>query len=295
MTVGYHQSVLLKEAISYLDVKPGKNYIDATLGGGGHSLAIKQMGGEVLGIDQDPEALEYVQKTHPELTLLRQGSFEKIAQFAREVGFEKVAGVLFDLGVSSHQLEAGYRGFSFREDAPLDMRMNPDMGVTAADLLNALSERELEGIFKNYGEEMFARKIANRIVASRLNNKIETTKKLAELIEHTVGFNPKARIHPATRVFQALRIAVNDELNSLNTALPEAVELLDSGGRLVVISFHSLEDRIVKNYFKREEDANVLEILTKKPLEPTEREVRENPRARSAKLRAAMKKSDGKL
>lgn len=305
----YHTSVLLQEALAFLDIKPGKKYIDATLGGGGHTREILALGGEVLGIDQDPEALEYVlgNTKSPKLTLV-QGSFEFLLEIAQRNKFLNCAGVLFDLGVSSHQLETASRGFSFRESGPLDMRMNPDLGVQAKDLVAALTEKELEELFTKYGEERWAKKIAQKIVNSRLSTPIQTTSELASLIEQTVGFPtspPRLRsglrgagassprtsrvIHPATRVFQALRIAVNDEINSLKTALPQALAILGPKGRLVVISFHSLEDRIVKNFFREEESKGTLEILTVKPLEASGEETETNPRSRSAKLRAAAK------
>ena len=266
----YHIPVLLREVLEALNVKPGKKYIDCTYGGGGHSRAIKEAGGIVLGIDQDLEAHAQVHE-----------NFAHLKKIAEKAGFEKVAGILFDLGVSSHQLEADYRGFSFNKAGNLDMRMDQtNQTVTALDLIRAGSEKELAKIFKEFGEENFAGPIAREIKKS----KIETTDDLAKAIlrvRHT-----KDRTHPATRVFQALRIAVNDEIASLEVALPQAVDLLESGGRLAVISFHSLEDRIVKNFMK---DNKNLKVITDKPIMASEKEVLENPRSRSGKLRIAWK------
>ncbi len=290
MSNDFHTSVLLQEVLAFLDIKPSQKYLDATLGGGGHTREILKLGGKVLGIDQDPEALDFVREsfTDSNLTLV-QGSFEHLFDIATQNGFDGCDGILFDLGVSSHQLESGGRGFSFRKDSPLDMRMNPDLGVRAQDLIAALTQKELEELFTKYGEESWAKKIARNIVEHRLHTPIETTTQLAQLIEQTVGFNPKSHIHPATRVFQALRIAVNDEINSLKAALPQALEILKNEGTIVVISFHSLEDRVVKNFFKEEENIGRVQILTEKPLEPSEEEIQRNPRSRSAKLRAARK------
>ena len=280
----FHTSVLLQEVIEGLNVKPGKKYIDATLGGGGHGVEIVKRGGKVLGIDTDEEAIEHVKKILSEkdnITLVR-GNFRDIGEIARAHGFEKVAGVLFDLGVSSHQLTAKERGFSFQKDGPLDMRMHPKEGfATAADLVNGLYEHELTSLFEKYGEDRMARRIARAICVAREVARIETTAELARIIERVVGrrvFGGKKSIHPATKVFQALRIAVNDELGSLEAALPKAVELLDDKGRIAVISFHSLEDRIVKNFFREHS-------LAKKPIAPTDEEIARNPKARSGKLR----------
>lgn len=287
---GFHKPVLLKEAIEFLNVKPGKKYIDATVGGGGHTAAILRKGGTVLGIDTDPEAVRFAKEfLAAEVSIFNsqfsivQGNFKDIEKIAKENKFFPVAGVLYDLGLSSYQLEQSGRGFSFQKEEPLDMRADPDLKVTAADLIHGLSENELYKLFKKFGEEQRARAIARVVVQQRAVSPIRTSKELADLI---TGYSGGRRIHPATRVFQALRIAVNDELNSLESSLPQALELLEPKGRLVVISFHSLEDRIVKRAF-----SNFLEgiILTKKPVTPTSREVLQNPRARSAKLRAIEK------
>ena len=256
----YHIPVLLKEVLEALEIKPGEKYIDCTYGGGGHFRGIQKAGGIVLGIDQDPEAKAPVQ-----------GNFAHLKEIALQAGFDQVAGILFDLGVSSHQLEMDYRGFSFNKEAKLDMRMDQTAGLTAADLINAGSEKELANLFFKYGEERESRKIAKAIV---LNRPIETTNDLAEIILKVSHRSRNDRTHPATRVFQALRIAVNDELASLEEALPQALELLKPGGKLTVISFHSLEDRIVKNFMKKS-------LLIRPSLE----EIKINPRARSGKLR----------
>ncbi len=289
----YHVPVLLNEVLEYLAVKPGEKYIDCTLGGGGHTAGILKAGGIVLAIDQDEEALRYAQgKLQFEISNfklnLRKANFAHLKEIATEAGFIQVTGILMDLGVSSHQLETDYRGFSFNKDSKLDMRMDPvTQTVTAADLVNAGGEKELAHLFWKFGEERAARAIAKRIVEERKKKKIETTDELAKIIlsarKRTVG----DRTHPATRVFQALRIAVNSELDSLEAALPQAVELLKPGGKLAIISFHSLEDRIVKNFFKIHTDW--LRIITDKPIEPTEEETERNPRARSGKLRVAEK------
>lgn len=291
--MAFHRSVLLDEVLSYLDVQKGQRYVDATLGGGGHSKLIIDQGGEVLGIDVDPEALAY---SHQELKAgFRgvQGNFAHLKEICEQQQWTQVDGVLFDLGVSSHQFDTPERGFSFRSDSLLDMRMEPTLGVTARDLINALSEKELTHLFQKYGEERYAHRIAKKIVTSRVLKTIETTRELASLIEQTLGFNPAQRgkrpIHPATRVFQSLRIVVNSELDSLEAALPQALEILHPGGKIVVISFHSLEDRIVKVFMREQAQLRKLTILTQKPVEASDAEVAQNPRSRSAKLRAAKK------
>ena len=294
----YHIPALLNETVKALDIKPKHKYIDATLGGGGHSVEIVKKGGILLGIDQDPEAVSYASErlknaqACPDLLppKLVQSNFAEIDKVAKEFGFEKVAGILFDLGVSSHQLETSNRGFSFNQEGPLDMRMNPNLSVTAKDLVNGLNEGELAELFWKLGEEKFSRRFAKAICQARLNKPIETCNDLSQIILQEVSPRGRfARIHPATRVFQALRIAVNDELNSLKIALPKAVELLGSQGRIVVLSFHSLEDGIVKRFFIDQKEKGILKIISKSPITPTKEEVRLNPRARSAKLRVAEK------
>lgn len=287
----YHLPVLLKEVLYYLDVKPGGKYIDGTLGGGGHTRAILEAGGVVLGIDQDQDAIDYVQKnqipnSHAHL-ILRRGNFAHLQEIASEARFLQPDGILFDLGVSSHQLETPERGFSFNRPGPLDMRMDQTLPVTAADLINAATEKELANLFWKYGEERASRKIAAAIVAFRRHRKITTADELAGIIVRVRGRTAGDRMHPATRVFQALRIAVNSELDNLQSAIVQAEDLLGKGGRLVVISFHSLEDRIVKNCFQAQRKS--WEVITKKPVMASQKEVEINPKARSAKLRAGQK------
>ncbi len=286
----YHIPALLQETVDGLNIKPGKKYIDATLGGGGHTKEILSRGGVVLGIDLDPEAIENANLTlKTEHLKPAQGNFAHLKEIAEENGFTEVAGILFDLGVSSHQLEKAERGFSFNTDAPLDMRMDPSLAVSAADLVNGLTEKELYELFIKYAEEFHSRAIAHALVRARTLKPIKTCNQLAEIIVRARGKGRGERTHPATRVFQALRMAVNDELNNLKNALPQALELLDKNGRLAVLSFHSLEDRIVKNFFKEEKQKGFLNILTEKPIVPKEEETERNPRARSAKLRIAEK------
>lgn len=307
---GFHQPVLLKEVVKYLLIKPGEKYIDATVGGGGHAKAILKLKGRVLGIDCDPEAIEAARKNLSTacptswqlvqgkamcrlvrgkvMCRLVHGNFARLKKIAQENDFFEVAGILFDLGVSAHQLETSRRGFSFNLDGPLDMRMDPSLKVTAADLVNGLNKGELEKLFSKLGEEPEARWIATVVCQAREMRRIETTKQLAEIIiqaKRQKGF----QIHPATRCFQALRIAVNDELNNLKKALFQALTLLKPRGRLVVISFHSGEDRIVKRFLKEAKENNQMEILTVKPVRPSQEEKTQNPRSRSAKLRVGEK------
>lgn len=287
MENNYHISVLKDEVLSALGVKPGRLYIDATLGGGGHTIAILERGGKALGIDVDEDAVTYVRQRAKEggftenLKIVK-GNFSDIESIAQKNDFEKVSGILFDLGVSSHQLDTPERGFSFRREGPLDMRMSQKLTVTARDLVNGLNKKELVTLFERLGEEYRAREIAERIVQSRKKQPIETTSQLASLVGDGMGYSP---IDPSTKVFQALRIAVNDELNNLRVGLNESIRLLEKKGKLVVISFHSLEDRIVKETFKNFSEAKLGIPLTNKPIVPREKEKQENPRSRSAKLR----------
>ena len=282
----FHESVLYKEVLEGLNVKPGEIYVDATLGGGGHAKGILDLGGKVIGIDTDLDAINFVKKTIKSKDLsLEEGNFAELDAVLKRHNISKVSGVLFDLGASSYQLSKEERGFSFRASAHLDMRMNPEQTVTAADLVNGLNEGELYELFTKYGEERNARRIARAVVRSRLKERIKTTLQLASIIEASVG-RSKQKIHPATRVFLALRVAVNDELNNLKKVLPKAERLLKHKGRLAVISFHSLEDRIVKNFIK--ESKQLLEV-NEKPIVPTREELEKNIRARSAKLRIAEK------
>lgn len=291
----YHESVLKDEVDTFLSVTPSEKYIDTTLGGGGHAERILELGGIALGIDIDQDAIDYVEKKFKvkssklkiweRLTLVR-GNFRDIDTIAKEYGFTEVAGILFDLGVSSHQFDTGERGFSFLKDSELDMRMDKSGSfgeVKAKDLINGLRQNELADLIYRFGEEYFSRHIAQEIVKARAKKPIETTRELARIIEQK--YPKKGEIHPATKVFQALRIAVNDELASLEEALPKAVELLQENGRLLVISFHSLEDRIVKDTFKQFEKKGIGRIITKKPIGATDEEIKCNRRSRSAKLR----------
>lgn len=296
-----HLSVLLAEAIAALQIRPGGRYVDGTVGLGGHSEAILEAGGGLLGLDADPDALRLASarlERFGSRVILVNANFSTLSAVASEHGLTSVDGVLFDLGVSSLQLSAEGRGFSFQSDAPLDMRFSPAQPVTAADLVNTASEAELATILYGYGEERHGRRIARAIVARR---PLRTTGELAKVVIDTIG-SWAGGIHPATRTFQGLRIAVNAELTALTSGLEQATDLLAPGGRLVVISFHSLEDRIVKNFFRdaaREcicpprlpvcvcSHSARLKVLTSKPIGPTTQETAANPRSRSAKMRVA--------
>ena len=286
----YHIPVMLSETLEHLNIQKDHWYVDCNLGGGGHTTGILEAGGNVLGIDLDPDAIWEVTKTldkyiKEDRLRLSQTNFMNIADAVRNREIPKVSGVLFDLGVSTHQLEEAERGFSFNADAPLDMRMDYSKGASAKDLINGLYEKELAELFLKLGEENWSKPIAKAIVKYREKKLIESTNELAQIILSVRRRSPSDRTHPATRIFQALRIAVNDELNSLKEALPAAFGVLEKGGRIVVISFHSLEDRIVKNYFRELEEQKLGKVLTDKPIETSEREATENPRSRSAKLR----------
>jgi 16S rRNA (cytosine1402-N4)-methyltransferase len=286
-----HTPVLPEETIEALAVQPGGRYIDCTLGGGGHAAAILERsspGGQLLGIDADPEAIKLARsrlEAYSGSTMLVNQNFINLKAICNKYHFFPVHGILFDLGLSSLQLNGNDRGFSFRHDAPLDMRLNPRQQVTAADIVNTLSEVELARLIKTFGEEGRSGRIARYIVQQR---PVKTTFELAEIVEQATG-GRRGRIHPATRTFLALRIAVNQELDHLKSALEQAVDLLGLGGRLVVISYHSLEDRIVKQFTHQEasgENAR-LKLINKKVITPSLAEIHFNPRSRSAKLRAA--------
>lgn len=250
-----HKPVLLAEVINNLNVRPGKTYLDCTIGSGGHSREIKRLGGKVYGLDVDPEALIRIKEMGFNT---KNKNFKDLKITADEWGLRQAAGILFDLGLSTEQVESIERGFSWQTDGPLDMRADPELKVTAADLLNGLGRKELAKLLTVYGEEPKAMAIAKAIVSKR------PLKTIGQLTEILAKVKRQNRSHnPATLVFQALRIAVNDELNNLKAVLPQAVELLESGGRLAVISFHSLEDRIVKNFMRDNKD---LKIITKKPI-----------------------------
>jgi 16S rRNA (cytosine1402-N4)-methyltransferase len=298
-----HQPVLLAEILDGLRVRPDHDYIDCTIGAGGHSLAILATngpGGRLLGFDADPGALEVARARlaafGPRVELVHT-NFRHLQIIAQEHGFVKVAGIMLDLGVSSLQLDQSHRGFSFQHDAKLDMRFDPAQPRTAHELVNTLPERALADLIYTYGQERRSRRIARAIVANR---PLDSTAALARLIERTVG--RRERIHPATRTFQALRIAVNDELGNLESVLPQTAELLAPGGRLAVIAFHSLEDGIVKRFLRqaasdcicppdlpvcRCEHTATLQIVTPKPITPSAAELARNRRSRSARLRIA--------
>lgn len=289
----YHTSVLLEETIEFLDVKPGAKYIDATLGGGGHTNKILDLGGRVLGIDVDIEALNFVEQNIKNKTskirigkdiILAKGNFRDIDEIAKNYGFENAAGIIFDLGVSSHQINDSSRGFSFSKEGALDMRMDKNLSVTAKDLVNGLHRNELMEIFSKFGEERFAHGIASEIVKVRKEGSIETTKQLTEIIEKVMPAKLN-RTAASARIFQSLRIIVNDELHAIEDALPLALNLLQSKGRLVVISFHSLEDRIVKHLFANYQKNKAGRVLTLQPIMAGDKETAENVRSRSAKLR----------
>jgi len=307
-----HKSVLAAETVKLLKPQSGEIFVDATLGLGGHAGEILSASENtrLIGIDQDAEAIVIATRRlgkFGDRNTIFHANFSEIKSVLKRAGIEKVDGILADLGVSSLQFDSGTRGFSFRFDAPLDMRMNADDDETetAAELLATLSEFEIARIIYEYGEERSSRKIARRIVWKReLGEPIETTKQLAETVEKAVGRGKKDKIHPATKTFQALRIAVNGELEILERFLRDSVEMLSKDGRLAVITFHSLEDRIVKQTFQNLAGkcscpprlpqcvcgaSKEIEIITRKPITPGEIELKENPRARSAKLRACLK------
>ncbi|OIP23305.1 16S rRNA (cytosine(1402)-N(4))-methyltransferase [bacterium CG_4_10_14_0_2_um_filter_33_32] len=289
-----HIPVLLKKVLSILNPTDGI-IIDATLGLGGHSKEILKISkASVIGMDQDGEALEIAKGNLKEFkgrVSYYQENFSNIKKVAESLGvLGKVSGIILDLGVSSLQIDKSERGFSFQKEAPLDMRMDTRSDFTAYEIINSYSKESLVQIFREYGEERFAYKIVDEIINERRKTKIKTTTELASLIKRVV---PKkyafARIHPATKVFQALRIAVNNELNNLQKALEGSLEVLFPEGKLIVISFHSLEDRIVKRFFKDMQTKSIIQILTKKPVIASEDEIQSNPRSRSAKLRAIQK------
>jgi len=294
MEVKLHIPVMLKEVIDFLNLKPGKVIVDATIGTAGHALEIIKRilpNGLLIGIDKDEESLEISferLKDYQGYFSLLYGDFRNIDVLLKKINMEKVDGILFDLGVSWHQLSNPQRGFSFQEEGPLDMRMDRRSFISAYDLVNNLNEDELSNLLWIFGQERKHNRIAHLLVKERQKAPIQTTKQLAQLVSRVVG-SYHQRIHPATRTFQALRIAVNRELESLSEGLNKAIEILKPQGRIVVISFHSLEDRIVKHTFRRKSYENKLKIITKKPLRPKKEEITENPSARSAKMRVAEK------
>ncbi len=304
-----HVTVLLNESVNALNIKSDGVYVDCTLGGAGHSKQISEhLGplGTLIGLDQDVRALQAAEQKLADAKcniLLRKANFRQLQEVVNSLGFSQVDGILFDLGVSSPQLDEGERGFSYHEDAPLDMRMDQDQTLTAYEVVNHYSEAELSRILFRYGEEKFARKIARRIIQAREKHPIERTVEFAELVKEAIPAATRRKgPHPARRSFQAIRIEVNNELGVLEEALQQVVPLLRTDGRVAVITFHSLEDRICKHFFQEQsvgcicpKDLPVcvchnkpsLEIVTRKPIIPSEQEIEVNARARSAKLRVA--------
>ena len=299
-----HYPVMLKEAVEILSPADGLEYLDCTFGGGGHTRAILESANcRLTAIDRDPAAIsraEEVKKEFPDRFKFVSANFSEICNLQTDGGY---AGIFFDFGVSSFQLDQSERGFSFMRDGALDMRMNPSAGYTALELIESLSEYELGKILREYGEEPRFMKIARAVKAAADARAISTTRELAEVVAKAAPASPREKIHPATRTFQALRIAVNDELGEIERALPEAFELLAKGGVLAAISFHSLEDRIVKKFFKKvaglpqdrfdhsfvQDRVKLATLITRKPILPSDAEISENPRSRSAKLRAVKK------
>jgi len=291
-----HRSVLPQEVLDHLAVGPGKVIVDATVGLGGHSqLILKAIteSGKLIGIDRDGASLDQARERlgSSQNVLLVQDNFTHLEHILQNLQVQKVDGILFDLGVSSYQLTEPSRGFSFQQQGPLDMRMDTREAVSAEQIVNHASEEELDHILKEFGEERWHRRIAQRIVKARQRAPITTTTQLAELVTRAIP-RVRSKIHPATRTFQALRIAVNQELEALDFAIRKAVHYLNPGARIVVISFHSLEDRIVKRRFRELAKERRLVLVTKKPITPSLEELRENPRSRSAKLRSAEKLSE---
>lgn len=306
-----HIPVLKKEVLQYLDPKPDENFIDCTLGQGGHAIGILERNkpnGKVLGIELDKDICDKLSLSKIDRLVLTNDSYTNLKKIVEKYKFGSISGILFDLGMCSWHLEESGRGFTFLKDEPLDMRYSLENDLTAEEIINNYSQEKIEKILKEYGEERFAKRIAKRIIQTR-PRKIKSTFQLVEIIKKAVP-GKRTKIHPATRTFQALRIAVNDELNNLKKALFQAVEVLEKGGRIVIISFHSLEDRIVKNFFKEEAKKGSLRILTKKSnssiynhtlanqgsrakrkvlITPSQEEIKINRRSRSAKLRAATK------
>ena len=293
MHISKHIPVLQKEVIEYLNPKPNENFIDCTIGEGGHTLAILEKNGpdgKILGIELDPQLYGKLKKeclrwNLKQRLILANDSYRNLKEIVEREKFQPVSGILFDLGFSSWHLEESGRGFSFEKNEPLDMRYNLENPLTAEKIVNNWPEREIEKILREYGEERFARRIAREIVQERKIKPIKITFQLVETIKKaTPIWYHHRKIHPATRTFQALRIAVNDELKNLEIALPQAVEILEKDGKLAVISFHSLEDRIVKNFFREN-----LKVITKKPIKPSLEEIELNRRSRPAKLRVGAK------
>ena len=304
MTSSAHVAVLAQEAIEALNIRSNGTYVDCTYGRGGHSRLILEKlgtGGRLIALDRDPEAIEAAKALRDPRFMAMRSPFSRVRDVLQELGVAGVDGMLLDLGVSSPQLDDGRRGFSFRSDAPLDMRMDPDHGLSAADWLATAEESEIREVIRNHGEERFAKQIAAAIVAARARGPVDTTRKLAALVADAVPTR-EPRQNPATRTFQALRIHVNQELEELAVVLPQCVAQLGAGGRLVVISFHSLEDRIVKRFLRTQSQADALPArlpvrardlpqprmrLIGRAARASDRETAANPRARSAVMRVA--------
>lgn len=300
-----HVPVLVEQTVFFLAPERGGVFVDCTVGLGGHAQAILEagQGAELIGIDRDPEALEIAAErlsSFGDRVQLVRGDFDELPEILADLGVQRVAGVLADLGVSSLQLDRGRRGFSFRRDGPLDMRMGPSLERTAADVVNGYSEEALQRILSEYGEERRARRLARALVKRREEAPFQTTQELRDAVHEVVGYPRPRRIDPATRAFQAVRIEVNKELVGLERMLEKVLDLLEDDGRLVVISYHSLEDRITKSALRKASrgevdpitgrplsETRLIELLTKKPVRPEEEEIAFNPRSRSARLRAA--------
>lgn len=289
-----HLPVMKEEVIAYLGPRRNENFIDCTIGLGGYALEIlKRNGpeGKILGIEIDPVLYKKLKEKEIERLILFNGSYSCLKEIVAKTKFKEISGILYDFGLSSWHLEKSGRGFSFKREEPLIMRYDwRGSGLTAEEILNSWPEEKIEKILKEYGQERFSKKIAKEIVRKRKIKKIEKTTELVEIIKKSVPvWYRKRKIHFATKTFQALRIAVNKELENIKISLPQALEVLKKGGRLVAISFHSLEDRIVKLFFNEKEKEGKLKILTRKPILPTREEIKINPRSRSSKLRAAIK------
>lgn len=299
----YHKPVFLNEVIEGLRVKSNRKYIDATLGGGGHTFEILNKSGIVLGIDADAEAIDYVKNQIQRVKgiflgrnlFLESGNFNDIKRLAHKNGFWKVAGVIFDLGISSYQLDYSGRGFSFEQDELLDMRIDKNRKIKAVDIVNNYKEKELYDIFTKYSEELCSGDIAKVIVRARAINPIETTANLSKIILGALHlleydrYNRKSGRNVLARIYQALRIEVNDEIENIKKAIWESLDLLDTGGRLAIITFHSVEDREVKNTFKKAFLKQIVKIITKSPILPKYSEIKVNRRSKSAKLRIVEK------
>ncbi|MFH1398153.1 MAG: 16S rRNA (cytosine(1402)-N(4))-methyltransferase RsmH [Candidatus Omnitrophota bacterium] len=296
MELKYHTPVMLKEALDYLDLSPGKIIVDATIGTGGHSEEIIKRispGGRLIGIDRDEESLGVAKvrlSDYKDSCEFVYGNFSEIDSILKSLSINKVDGILLDLGISSYQLANPQRGFSFQTEGPLDMRLDRKSYISAYDLVNNLNEDEISSLLWTFGQERWHNRIAHRLVAERQRQAIATTTDLSDIIVKAVPYKYRYyRIHPATRTFQAVRIAVNRELEVLEIALEKSVSLLNEKGKICVIAFHSLEDRIVKLSFRKFAAADLVKIVTKKPLEPSDEEMAANQRSRSAKLRAAQR------